>query len=256
VKSPSVSNETRLSGEPVSIFDLTGTDRSTMFEIFSRHYDCVSWERFNHDLDEKDCAILLRDTRGSISGFSTQKLLRAVVDDVPVRAVFSGDTVVDRSCWGEQELGKAWCRYVAALYAEEPETRLFWFLISKGFRTYLYLPLFFHDFYPCRAGPTPRFEQRVLDTVALAKFPGDYQPQTGLITFPDSQGQLKSDLAEVPERRLKHPHVKFFLERNPDYWRGTELACLAEISPLNMQLFAGRIVSSMQPAQVYCEGAD
>jgi hypothetical protein len=165
--------------------------------------------------------------------------------------------VVDRSCWGEQELGKAWCRYVAALYAEEPESRLFWFLISKGFRTYLYLPLFFHDFYPCRTEPTPGFEQRVLDTVALAKFPDDYRSQTGLIQFAHSQGQLKPDIAAAPERRLKHPHVQFFLERNPDYWRGTELACLAEISPLNMKLFAGRIMSSMQGSPLYCEsGAD
>lgn len=238
------------------VAELTAADRRAMFEIFARHYDCVSWERFNRDLEEKDCAILLRDGTGAICGFSTQKVLRATAEGIPVRAVFSGDTVVDRSCWGEQELGKAWCRYVAGLYAEEPETRLFWFLISKGFRTYLYLPLFFHDFYPCWNFPTPRFEQRVLDTFAAMKFSHNYHPQTGVIAFAESQGQLKPDLAVIPARRLNHPHVRFFLERNPSYASGTELACLTEISPLNMKLFAGRIVNYAQPAPVFCEGAD
>lgn len=249
MKSPSVSEETRLQSESVAIFELTGDDRNSMFEIFSRHYDCVTRERFHRDLEEKNCAIVLRDARGKICGFSTQKIMRAVVGGVPVKAVFSGDTIVDRRCWGDQELGKAWCRYVAALYAEEPETRLFWFLISKGFRTYLYLPLFFHDFYPRWNAPTPDFERRVLNVLAAMKFGEQYDAGSGLITFADSQGQLKPEFAVVPQRRLNHPHVRFFLERNPTYRSGSELACLAEISPCNMKLFAGRIMNRYQPAQ-------
>ncbi len=150
-----------------------------MFDLFARHYDCVSWSRFNRDLEEKDCAILLRDCKGRISGFSTQKVLRVVVQGISLRAVFSGDTIVDRVYWGEQELGKRWCRYVAGLYAEEPENRLFWFLISKGFRTYLYLPLFFHEFYPRWDASTPDFEQRILDAFASLKFPRDCARRPG-----------------------------------------------------------------------------
>jgi hypothetical protein len=256
VRSPSVSEETRLHSESVAIFKLSAADRRSMFEIFSRHYDCVTWERFHHDLEEKNCAIVLRDARGEICGFSTQKIMRAVVEGVPVKAVFSGDTIVDRRCWGDQELGKAWCRYVAALYAEEPETRLFWFLISKGFRTYLYLPLFFHDFYPRWNAAAPEFEQQVLNTLASLKFGEQYHPESGLITFANSQGQLKPELAVVPQRRLDHPHVRFFLERNPTYALGSELACLAEISPCNMKLFAGRIMNLYHPTAQALNGGD
>jgi len=249
VKSPSVSEDIRLRSESPAVCELSPADRRAMFEIFLRHYDCVSWERFNRDLDEKSYVIVLRGARGEICGFSTQKIMRAVVDDVPVKAVFSGDTIVDRCSWGDQELGKAWCRYVAALYAEEPETRLYWFLISKGFRTYLYLPLFFHEFYPCWTAPTPAFERQVLNTLASLKFGEHYNADSGLITFPESQGQLRPEFASVPPRRLRHPHVRFFLERNPGYTFGTELACLAEISPCNMKLFAGRIMNQFQPSQ-------
>ena len=240
----------------VPVAEITEADAQAMFQVFGRHYDCVSPERFRSDLAEKDCVLVLRDANGAICGFSTQKLLRVSVGGIPVRAVFSGDTIVDRAHWGEQELGRCWCRYVSSLYSEEPDIPLYWFLISKGYRTYLYLPLFFETFYPNCQTPTPKFEQRVLDTLATAKFPGCYRPASGVIEFPQSQGQLKSHLAEIPERRLKNPHVQFFLRHNPAFAAGAELACLAEISPSNMKLFAGRILQQAQACGVLCQGAD
>jgi len=245
-----------LSSRIVSISEISDADAREMFDIFSRHYDCVSRERFLSDLAEKDCVLTLRDDLGRICGFSTQKLLRVSVNGMPVRAVFSGDTIVDRAHWGEQELGRCWCRYVSAIYAEQSDIPLYWFLISKGYRTYLYLPVFFERFYPNYEMPTPDFEQRVLDTLAFAKFPYSYRPQAGVIEFPESQGQLKPDLAEIPERRLRHPHVRFFLERNPRFASGCELACLAEISPLNMKLFAARIMQQPYRQDIPVQGAD
>jgi len=248
--------EPNIHGRIVSIAEVKPIDAHAMFEIFARHYDCISLEQFLHDLSEKDRVLVLRNVAGAICGFSTQKVFRTSVKGTPVRAVFSGDTIVDRAYWGEQELGRTWCRYVSSVYAEEPTVPLYWFLISKGYRTYLYLPLFFESFYPNCEAPTPAFEQRVLDTLAAAKFPDHYRPETGLIEFPRSQGQLKPYFAEIPARRLRDPHVQFFLKRNPAYAAGHELACLAEISPSNMKLFAGRILGQAQVAQELRRGAD
>ena len=240
----------------VPLAEITEADARAMFQVFARHYDCVSPDRFLADLAEKDCVLVLRDANGEICGFSTQKLLRVSVAGSPVRAVFSGDTIVDRAHWGEQELGRCWCRYVSSLYAEEADVPLYWFLISKGYRTYLYLPLFFESFYPNCQTPTPEFEQRVLDTLAAAKFPGCYRPASGVIEFQQSQGQLKPHLAEIPARRLRNPHVQFFLRHNPGFAAGSELACLAEISLSNMKLFAGRILQQRLAPEVLCRGAD
>lgn len=230
----------------VAVADVTEAETCAMYQVFARHYDCVSPDRFHSDLREKDCVLVLRDADGEICGFSTQRALRLSVGENPIRAVFSGDTIVNRAHWGEQELGRCWCRYVSGLYAEEPDVPLYWFLISKGYRTYLYLPLFFESFYPNCEVPTPEFEQRVLDALATAKFPAYYRPESGLIEFPESHGQLKPPLAEIPTRRLRNPHVQFFLRRNPGFAAGCELACLAEISPSNMKLFAGRMLRQTQ----------
>jgi len=240
----------------VPVAEISEADARAMYEVFARHYDCVSRNKFLRDLAEKDCVLMLLDANAAICGFSTQRLLRVSVGGIPLRAVFSGDTIVDSAHWGEQELGRCWCRYVSSLYTEEPNVPLYWFLISKGYRTYLYLPLFFERFYPNCQTQTPEFEQRVLDTLATAKFPGCYRPASGVIEFPKSQGQLKPHLAEIPARRLRNPHVRFFLEHNPAYRAGCELACLAEISPSNMKLFAGRILQQTQTPGVLCQGAD
>lgn len=249
-------SERGIHSQIVPVAKVTPADTRAMYEIFARHYDCVSLEQFLLDLSEKNCVLVLRNADHAICGFSTQKVFRVSVKGTPVRAVFSGDTIVDRAYWGEQELGRCWCQYVSSVYWDEPDVPLYWFLISKGYRTYLYLPLFFEAFYPNCETPTPPFEQRLLDTLAVAKFPQYYRPESGLIEFPQSQGQLKPHLAEIPARRLRNPHVQFFLKRNPAYANGHELACLAEISPLNMKLFAGRILAQAPAAQPLYQGAD
>jgi hypothetical protein len=240
----------------VAVQDVMEADRHTMYDLFSRHYDCVSREKFLTDLAEKDCVLFLQSANGAICGFSTQKVLRTAISGMPIRAVFSGDTIVDRTYWGSQELGRCWCHYVSSVFAEEPDVPFYWFLISKGYRTYLYLPLFFERFYPNYQTATPEFEQLVLDTLAGAKFADSYHPERGVIEFPHSEGQLKPHLAQIPARRSAHPHVQFFLQRNPGFGVGHELACLAEISPSNMKLFAGRILAQSQGAEAISQGAD
>jgi hypothetical protein len=217
--------------------------RRKLYELLERHYQHVSWPQFEADLAEKDAVIVLRDRSGLPCGFSTQKVMRVTIDGLPVRAIFSGDTIIDPCHWGEQELGRAWCRYVGQVRAADPETPLYWFLISKGYRTYLYLPVFFKTYYPACAWPTPAAEQRILNALASAKFPIDYDAETGLVVFPESRGNLNPELAVVPQHRLKNQHVRFFLSCNPSYAQGRELACLAEISPENMRSYPARILA-------------
>jgi hypothetical protein len=229
-----------------SVSRMTLSDCRAIYELFHRHYEHVSWPQFERDLGEKDAVIVLRDGRGIPCGFSTQKVMRISVDGCPVRAIFSGDTIIDPAHWGDQELGRAWCRYVGQVRATELDTPLYWFLISKGYRTYLYLPIFFEKYYPACAWPTPAAEQRILDALARSRFSNYYNPETGLIVFPESRGNLKPELADVPPRRLNSPHVRFFLSRNPSFAQGVELACLAEISPENMRSYPARILGEEQ----------
>src|SRR5436309_2239183 len=152
-----------LVGELVPTVRVTPAQRDAMFALMERHYENVHRARFDADLDEKDWVILLRDRgTGEIGGFSTQMLLDADVDGRPIKALFSGDTIVDRDRWGDSALSHVWGRLALALIDRAGETELYWFLISKGFRTYRFLPVFFHEFYPRHDRPTPGWAKGVI----------------------------------------------------------------------------------------------
>jgi len=231
----------RLTSRVVPAASLSPSELRRLFTLYAANYDETDFPRFAADLAEKDWVILLQDSvDGSIRGFSTQKVLRARVDGRDLRAIFSGDTLIDPAYWGEQELVRGWCRFAGRILAEAPGEPLYWFLISKGHRTYLYLPLFFRAYWPRFDGPTPPDEQAVLDSLARAKFGAAFDPARGILRFDRSLGQLKPALAEVPSGRRDDPRVRFFLQRNPGYARGEELVCLTIVSTANMRGLALR----------------
>jgi hypothetical protein len=234
-------NLARLHAEILAPADCSRDLRGRLWALFAASYDSVDRPRFESDLDGKSHVILLRDDDGQAQGFSTLTRMEAAVDGQPVRALFSGDTIIDPRFWGEQALVRGWCRVAAEELRSAGDTPLYWFLISKGYRTYLYLPLFYREFWPRHERATPGEAQRVLDGLATARFGPAYCPETGLIRFEESLGQLKPELAGVPERRQLDPNVAFFLKKNPGYAEGVELACLARLSIDNTRSLGRRI---------------
>jgi hypothetical protein len=230
----------RLWAEVTLATDLTPQLVEHLYGLYADCYDDTDPVRFRADLQEKHWVILLRDIKTQmVAGFSTQMVMDVEVDRQQVWALFSGDTIIHPHYWGSQELVRAWCRLAGQLKARCGNRPLYWFLISKGYRTYLYLPYFFHEFYPRHDRPTPPFEQRLLQALGTAKYPSEFNLETGLIEHAGPHDRLKRELDATAERR-HNPHVAFFLQRNPHYREGTELVCVAEISVENMRSIAGR----------------
>jgi hypothetical protein len=190
-----------------------------MFALYTAYFATSDRVTFERDLAEKEWVILLGDDDGAIAGFST--LMRMHVGDATI--FFSGDTIVARHRWGTYDLPRLWGRHVFSLAADNA----YWFLISSGFRTYRYLPLFFRDFYPRNAAMKP-----LLDTIATTKFGESYDPRTGVIRLA-TPAPLRAGLSD-PELRMSNPHVRFFVEANPGHADGDELACLVRIDVANL----------------------
>lgn len=235
-----------LVGTVVSPTELPKDQRDRMFELMAAHFDDVHRHTFERDLAEKQWAVILRDAQtGAIQGFSTLMLVEVEVEGQPIKAVFSGDTIVHRDYWGESELATVWGTFVLSLAESHRGTPFYWFLISKGFRTYKFLPLYFRDYWPRHDAPTPGFEDQLIQALAESKFPGRFDAGTGVIRFDGLKDRLRGDLAEVSEGRLKDPAVRFFLERNPSYAEGDELACIAALHPDNLQPVARRVLARL-----------
>jgi hypothetical protein len=227
----------------VDIADLDSGDRCRMFQLFERYFACANRTDFETDLSEKDWVILLMDSeRGRLCGFSTQQLVSACCEGGPVKALFSGDTIVDLEYRFETALMREWGRLAMELAESTAPDPLYWFLISKGYRTYRFLPVFFREFFPRFDAETPAATNRIIDGLAGSLFADAYDPRRGLLMAWPSKNRLRPRYAGVSEHRRRDHHVRFFLDRNPDYRIGDELCCLARIHIDNFTPAALRLI--------------
>jgi hypothetical protein len=190
----------------------------------------VDRSTFDADLGEKTCAILLEDPAGVLRGFSTLQVYDSRVPGPPSTIVYSGDTIVECPYWGSPALPRTW---IGAVRSLTPSGRdLYWLLLTSGFRTYRFLPVFFRRFVP-RPETSAAGDQSLLHAIAIERFGQMYDSGAGVVRFPHPQ-VLAPELIDVPDGRRLDPHVAFFLERNPGYVRGDELVCLTRIADENL----------------------
>ncbi|MBI5017963.1 MAG: hypothetical protein HZB55_21050 [Deltaproteobacteria bacterium] len=223
----------RLEGRVVRRHDLPSGTRRGMWGLLTQHFVNAERQRFDRDLDEKEWVVLLEDPdSGRLRGFSTIQRIEARIGGRPAVAYYSGDTIVQQGFWGERVLPILWSRHVFGLASAEP-TPAYWFLISSGYKTYRFLPVFFREFYPRWDRPTPSEAKRLLDAFGRLKFSGEYDPARGVVSFAEP-APLRRGVADLTAGRLADPHVAFFAAANPGHERGDELACLTELCAANV----------------------
>lgn len=220
----------RLRAEILRQTKLPAAVREEMWQLFRRYYDAVTREAFESDLAKKQDVIVMRDSGdGSLQGFSTLFVFDERVDGERVIAIFSGDTIIDDAYWGQQALQRAFLRYMVMQKLKNPRASLYWFLISKGFRTYLLLSRNFPNYWPRHDAPTPARESKVLDALSTALYPDAWKPELGLLRFEECAGKLKRGVAPIDLTMLTHEDIAFFAQKNPRHADGDELCCLGKV---------------------------
>lgn len=223
---------------------LTSRDRAAMYSLLNTHFDGVKPDVFQADLKQKNWVILLEDKQtGQLKGFSTLLMYNAKFAGELISIVYSGDTIMDPSAWSSSALSRAWIAAVNQLRREFAVGKLYWLLISSGYRTYRFLPVFWQEFYPRYDASTPPNIQTLIDFLAYRQFGDCYDQTLGIARFPHPH-RLKGQLEGIPTERLKDPHIRFFTEKNPGHRNGDELVCLAEISEENLTKAGRRMWSA------------
>lgn len=212
---------------------LTASERQAMLGLLQAHFHGVTAERFERDLAEKTWALLLEE-EGHLRGFSTLLLEETTPPgEPPCTVVYSGDTIVERGAWASAALPKSWIAAVRKLRDHHPQGRLWWLLLTSGFRTYRFLPVFWRDFWPRFDAEAPPHAQARMTFLAREKYGEMYREDEGIVRFAEPQ-RLRGGLDDVPSGRLADPQIAFFLKRNPGWKEGDELVCLTEIAEENL----------------------
>lgn len=225
-------------------YDLTVADRAEMFALLDQHFDGVRESQFARDLDEKDWVLRIRRDRHLV-GFTTLQWYTAQHDGRWLQVVYSGDTIVAPEAWGSPVLARGWIALVRALQAMRPGEPWYWLLLSSGFRTYRFLPVFWRDFWPRYDGGDSPERAALLAALARERFGDRFDAAMGVVRFEHPQ-RLRADLAVIPDGRGDDPHVRFFLERNPGHAAGDELVCLTELSDANLTAAGARMVRPLR----------
>lgn len=203
-----------------------------LFSLMEETYDSCDKGQFIEDLLEKDDLILLKDQANTIQGFTTLISSSVCINGEQARVVFSGDTLISREYWGTPTLAVATVRYFCKLYNKDMAP-LYWILISKGYRTYRFMPLYFHEFWPRLDSTIPAQIKAIRDKYITKKYGSRYNSERAIISADESQYYLNSEQQEC--HGSSRPDVAFFLEANPGYTKGDELVCICEISPENFR---------------------
>jgi len=231
---------TTLHGKVIEARLLTEQQKREMYALMEEFYEDTDLQVFLRDLAEKDYSILLFDEEGKIQGFSTQKILCVEVEGEKVCGVFSGDTIIHKEHWGSMELARLFGRYFME-YGKRCD-RFYWFLISKGYKTYKMLPLYFREYYPNYKTKTPEYEQKLMDAYAIAKYDEEYDKVSGLILYKGTKDKLKPGVADITDRQLEDKDIQHFLKLNPEYYKGYDLVCLARFSEENIRPRIKRLI--------------
>lgn len=218
----------RLTATITPIADLTDAIRAEMWSLFADTYADVDRDSFERDLAAKDHVILLTDGP-LVRGFSTVvREHRRLASGRAAVVVFSGDTVIHADYRGQTALQWAFFRYIVATKLRWPQRLVVWYLISKGYKTYLLLSRNFTCFFPRRDAGTPDWARALIDELSLARFPDSYDAASGLLRFGAPHGRLKPGVAPVEGE--PDPDVRFFSARNPGHADGDELCCIGVVN--------------------------
>ncbi|MCA2959325.1 MAG: hypothetical protein IOD12_03675 [Silvanigrellales bacterium] len=219
--------------ELVPASQLSEAQKKSMFRVFERYYQHVSYELFRADLADKQSVFLfLRDGLGGprIVGFSTNwKRTLWLSNGRTATFLFSGDTVLEKDHWGTKILQMAFFWYILRCKLASPFSPVYWMLISKGYKTYLMMRRNFPRSFPSPVDSVDIATRRVIDEFYGAKFGDAYKPDSGLIVFDTPHGAVKEGIAAPTPELQGDADVAFFLQTNARYQEGVELACLAEI---------------------------
>ncbi|HVP19566.1 MAG TPA: hypothetical protein VMU36_11250 [Spirochaetia bacterium] len=219
----------KVSSQTLPVLSISEEERDRMYQLMEADYLGMDQCTFEKDLREKDCVMILRDVEsGRIVGFSTLMVIDLPVQGTIVRAVFSGDSIVQSEFRRTLGLAVELGTYLRRVAESHPSDLVVWLLTSKGCRTYGILPLLFRDFYPRWDAPTPPLYTQMMDAFGAYKYPGEYDPVGHRVRHRGSAQRLRPGVADVTDQRLRDPHVQFFTKANPGHMKGDDLVCVAD----------------------------
>lgn len=234
----------------VDISTLEESQIQGMWKVFEKYYADISYERFLRDLSSKNHVILLFADH-KLAGFSTIKVFKEKIGNQKITAIYSGDTIIEEAYWGQTALQREFYNFLVKTWFLNLDSTVYWFLISKGYKTYCLLTRNFAEHWPRHEKATPAFESALIDRLSGSLFGSAWKKELGVLQFENPMGRLKNNVAPISEELRKFPDIRFFAEQNPHHENGDELCCLGKFDLATILYFPMKVIrKNIQQLQI------
>lgn len=230
----------RVGAETVPLERVSPKDILDMYGLFCQYYDNVDFNTFVRDMNKKQAVIMIREKKSrGMRGFSTITEVPLTFKNRKAIGVFSGDTIMHKDHWGSSALHRAFFLYIVNLLIRNPHRRIFWILISKGYKTYLLLANNWDNYYPRHDRPVQPEYEAIVESYCDQLWPGVYDKKTKTLNFGANYQCLKGEVTPITDHmRKKFPKIAYFEKCNPNWVDGVELPCVGEAKLSNALSYA------------------
>jgi hypothetical protein len=212
-----------------------------MFSLFSSYYREIQLSSFSKDILSKDWVMLFKDVQNlQIQGFTSLRIIEHCYLSQKMTVIYSGDTVIHQPYRNSRIFAKSWIKTVWNLARNKPQP-CYWLLLTSGYKTYRFLPVYLKCFFPCYNQPTPPDTLHLMNNIADHLFGNQFTSATGIVCLHEGATPLKNSPGQTSKMRAQDPHIQFFETKNPGHVNGDELVCLADLSDDNLTAIGKRM---------------
>jgi hypothetical protein len=144
-------------------------------------------------------------------------------------------------------LQKAGLPLVFKHYLRHPFTPAVMWCDALSYKPYLAQARYMRDFYPNRLVETPADLQELRDRLGDFYYGKSYNP--GLGTVSKESSRLKMHVAQIGQKEMQHPDIRFFAESNPGHLKGDGILILTPFNLRNFLTLFARLAKKAIPGR-------
>ncbi len=207
-------------------FAISDSEIEHMFEIYKPHHNVGKVHFKERTLNGFDKVGLFRETKTEkIVGFTGLKfgVFPNPSTNKKVNTVYGGQMFVVKDYRGSSFIHNFVMKEIFLFKLSHPFRKLIAWGDCISHKSYILTQNAFPDFYPHPDKKIPPEEKRLIDYLGNKHYPGLYNQENG--TIHKKEKRMKDHVIKLTEKDLENKYLKFFVTRNPGYFKGHGLLC-------------------------------
>lgn len=207
--------------------ELSEQDITAMYQLMDSFYENITPKEFLRTLAQKDYIFLVKDQFESIQAFTTLQLLHIPGRKQKVHGILAGDIITHKNYVEDRNIfTDAWMEYQLR---QKKQKDLYIFLTCKDYWTFKIFQESFAHCYPNKKEEMPLQIKGLINSFGEYYYSQEYESATGIIKHSCFPRKIKESRMKKMEKALSEEERAFFVRRNPEYKKGYDLICIAEL---------------------------